>query len=120
MILSAAVTVYCFQKNNPVRYFLNDIFAWGSNLLKKIMRIALPNGIENGVHQTCKKVAPGMVALFGTYQIAANGLAQSIWRLRQLWDLPCRLYIQLLSVSAWERVTLTLPTFTSKNSTKSR
>ena len=39
------------------------------------MGIALPNGVENGVHQLVKVALSSMVALFGTYQIAANGVA---------------------------------------------
>lgn len=45
------------------------------------MHIALPNGVKNGVHQLVKVALSSMVALFGTYQIAANGVAQSIWSL---------------------------------------
>ena len=87
-VLSAvAVTVYCFKKHNSVRYRLSDIVAWDGGLLKKIMRIALPNGVENGVHQLVKVALSSMVALFGTYQIAANGVAQSIWSLAAIMGL---------------------------------
>lgn len=87
-ILSAvAITFYCFKKQNPIRYKLPDILAWDSCLLKKIMGIALPNGIENGVHQLVKVALSSMVALFGTYQIAANGIAQSIWSLASIMGL---------------------------------
>lgn len=82
-----AVTVYCFGRQNPVRYKLADVFAWDGSLLKKIMGIALPNGIENGVHQLVKVALSSMVALFGTYQIAANGVAQSIWSLASIMGL---------------------------------
>ena len=81
VLSAAAVTAYCFHRQNPVRYKLADIFAWDGGLLKKIMGIALPNGVENGVHQLVKVALSSMVALFGTYQIAANGVAQSIWSL---------------------------------------
>lgn len=87
-LLSAfAVTFYCFKKQNSVRYIFADIFTWDGNLLKKVMEIALPNGIENGVHQLVKVALSGMVALFGTYQIAANGVAQSIWSLASIMGL---------------------------------
>lgn len=46
-----------------MRYKGADVFSWDNVLLKKIMGIALPNGVENGIHQLVK------VALFGTYQI---------------------------------------------------
>lgn len=87
-ILSAvAVTVYCLKKQNSVHYRIADIFSWDGGLLKKIMGIALPNGVENGVHQLVKVALSSMVALFGTYQIAANGVAQSIWSLASIMGL---------------------------------
>lgn len=87
-ILSAvAVVIYCFRKQNSVRFRIKDIFCWDGGLLKKIMGIALPNGIENGVHQLVKVALSSMVALFGTYQIAANGVAQSIWSLAAIMGL---------------------------------
>ena len=87
-VLSAvAVTAYCFQTKNPVRYRLRDVFTWDGGLLKKVMGIALPNGVENGVHQLVKVALSSMVALFGTYQIAANGVAQSIWSLASIMGL---------------------------------
>ena len=87
VLSAAAVTIYCFQKENPVRYRLRDVFAWDGGLLKKVMGIALPNGVENGVHQLVKVALSSMVALFGTYQIAANGVAQSIWSLASIMGL---------------------------------
>lgn len=87
-ILSAvAVTVFCMQKKNGVYYRIADIFRWDGKLLKKIMGIAIPNGVENGVHQLAKVALSSMVALFGTYQIAANGVAQSIWSLASIMGL---------------------------------
>lgn len=87
MLSDVVVTVYCFRKQNTVRYRLADVFAWDGGLLKKVMGIALPNGVENGVHQLVKVALSSMVALFGTYQIAANGVAQSIWSLASIMGL---------------------------------
>lgn len=84
---AAAVTAYCFHKKNPVRYRLRDVLAWDGDLLSKVMGIALPNSVENGVHQLVKVALSSMVALFGTYQIAANGVAQSIWSLASIMGL---------------------------------
>ena len=52
--------------------------------MKSILNIAIPNGLENGVFQLVKVALSSIVALFGTYQIAANGVAQSIWSLAAL------------------------------------
>ena len=87
IISAAAIVVFCFGKQNSVRFRMKDIFCWDGGLLKKIMGIALPNGVENGVHQLVKVALSSMVALFGTYQIAANGLAQSIWSLAAIMGL---------------------------------
>ena len=46
--------------------------------------MAVPNGVENGIFQLVKVALSSIVALFGTYQIAANGVAQSIWSLAAL------------------------------------
>lgn len=87
LLSAAAVTVFCFRKTLPVRYQISSIFTWTGSLQKRIMWIAIPNGIENGVHQLVKVALSSMVALFGTYQIAANGLAQSIWSLASIMGL---------------------------------
>ena len=49
-ISAIAVTVYCFKKNNMVSYKWKYIFSWNSSILKKVMKVAVPNGVENGVH----------------------------------------------------------------------
>ena len=84
---AAAVTAYCFGRKNSVRYFWRDILSWEGDILKRVMGVALPNGVENGVHQLVKVALSSLVALFGTYQIAANGVAQSIWSLAALMGL---------------------------------
>ena len=87
-LLSALiVTWYCFNTKLSVHYQAKNILKWNGDLQKKIMGIALPNGVENGVHQLVKVALSSMVALFGTYQIAANGVAQSIWSLASIMGL---------------------------------
>lgn len=81
---AAAVTVLCFRKGNGVYYRKNCIFKWNSELLKRILKIAVPNGAEQGIFQLAKVALSSIAALFGTYQIAANGIAQSIWSLAAL------------------------------------
>ena len=87
MISAVAVTAFCLRKQNAVRYAWSDMFAWDGKMLRRILGIALPNGVENGVHQLVKVALSSMVALFGTYQIAANGVAQSIWSLASIMGL---------------------------------
>lgn len=84
-IFSAVViTLLCFQRKNGVFYRGKWIFKWDSAAMRQILKIAVPNGLENGVFQLVKVALSSIVALFGTYQIAANGVAQSIWSLAAL------------------------------------
>lgn len=81
---AVVITVLCFCKKNEVFYTYQWIFRWNGELMQYILRIAIPNGLENGVFQLVKVALSSIVALFGTYQIAANGVAQSIWSLAAL------------------------------------
>lgn len=81
---AVAITILCFQKRSVVRYRLRRILKWDGELMRSILKIAVPNGAENGIFQLVKVALTSIVALFGTYQIAANGVAQSIWSLAAL------------------------------------
>ena len=78
------ITVLCFCGTNSVRYDKKWIFRLDTGLQKKILNIAVPNGVESGIFQLVKVALSSVVALFGTYQIAANGVAQSIWSMASL------------------------------------
>ena len=78
------ITKLCFQQNQMIYYTKKDLFAFDTDILRKVLSIAVPNGIENGIFQFVKVALSSVVALFGTYQIAANGVAQSIWSLAAL------------------------------------
>lgn len=81
---AVAITAFCFQEKNEVVYRGKWIFQWNGKLMRSILNIAVPNGAENGIFQLVKVMLSSIVALFGTYQIAANGVAQSIWSLAAL------------------------------------
>lgn len=70
--------VMLLNKKNPVSVRWREIFSWNRELVRRILRIAVPNGIENGLFALGKVLVTSIVALFGTYQIAANGVANSI------------------------------------------
>ena len=81
---AVAVTVVSFNRNYDACYRLKYIFDWNGGIMKSVLGIAVPNGIENGIFQLVKVALSSVVALFGTYQIAANGVAQTIWSLAAL------------------------------------
>lgn len=66
------------SKNNLVRVNIKGILTWKKALLGKILKIAVPNGIQTGLFQLSKLVLISMISGFGTAQIAANGVANSI------------------------------------------
>lgn len=45
---AAAITWLCFQEKNEVVYRGRWIFRWNGGLMKHILNIAVPNGLENG------------------------------------------------------------------------
>ncbi|MDD3809281.1 MAG: MATE family efflux transporter [Erysipelotrichaceae bacterium] len=81
---AVAITWLCFNHKQDVHFRFKDIVNWDGAMLGKIMKIAVPYGIESGIFQLVKVALSSVVALFGTYQIAANGIAQSIWSLAAL------------------------------------
>lgn len=81
---AVVVTVLSFRKRNGVYYKKRWICHFNAGLLKRILVIAVPNGVEQGIFQFVKVALSSVVALFGTSQIAANGIAQSIWSLAAL------------------------------------
>lgn len=80
---AVVITLLCFREKE-VRYVGRWIFQWNRELLKKVLSIAIPNGVESGIFQFVKVALSSVVALFGTYQIAANGISQSIWSVAAL------------------------------------
>lgn len=84
MFSAVVITFFCFSEKNPVRYGKAWIFRLDGSLQKIILRIAVPNGIESGIFQLVKVALSSVAALFGTYQIASNGVAQSIWSVASL------------------------------------
>ena len=81
---AVAITALCFKRHNTVMYRKKQVFQWNGSLIKRILNIAVPNGVESGIFQLVKVALSSVVALFGTYQIAANGIAQSIWSMASL------------------------------------
>ena len=78
--MTAAVvqTVLVWQKKKPVHVSLRGIFHWNGEMIGKILTIALPNGVESGIFQGGRVVLVSIIAAFGTAQIAANAVANSL------------------------------------------
>lgn len=79
--------VLCVNCKNPLYLRLKNILAWDWQMIKRLFYIAIPNSIENGLFQLSKVALSSIVAMFGTVQIAANGVAQSFWSMAALFCL---------------------------------
>ena len=67
-----------FHPKNEVRLTWGNILHWDGEAISQILHIAVPNGLENGLFALGKVLVTSIVAQFGTIQIAANGVANSI------------------------------------------
>nr|WP_294492929.1 MATE family efflux transporter [uncultured Mediterraneibacter sp.] len=81
---AAVILILCFRRQNRVFLRWRNIFCRNGEMIKRILGIAVPNGIENGLFQLTKVALSSITALFGTAQIAANGVAQSFWSVAAL------------------------------------
>lgn len=78
-ILGAIVLLYLATKKNlPVSVNMREVFKWESDMVGRILNIAIPSGIENGLFQLGRVLVVSIIALFGTYQIAANAVANTL------------------------------------------
>lgn len=67
-----------FNPNNIIFIDFKSIFNWDKPLIRKILSVAIPNGIENGITQFGRVLLTSIIALFGTAQITANGITNSL------------------------------------------
>ena len=76
----AAIIMFALSLNssNLVYVKIKNVFAWNQEMISRILKIAVPNGIENGLFTLGRALVTSIVALFGTSQIAANSVAGSI------------------------------------------
>lgn len=73
-----------FGKGNQIHVTLKNLFAKDISMVRRILHIALPNGIEDGLFQLAKVALSSIVAMFGTAQIAAYGISQNFWAMGAL------------------------------------
>ncbi len=76
----AAVVMFILLLPDKNTVFLRTkaIFCWDWPLIKKILYIACPSGIENGIFQLGRVMVVSIIAGFGTVQIAANAVANNL------------------------------------------
>ncbi|MGM9942193.1 MAG: MATE family efflux transporter [Bulleidia sp.] len=78
IIAAGIMSVLSLDSRNTVHVSMQEAFSVHSDMIRRILRIAVPNGIENGLFTLGRVLVTGIVAMFGTSQIAANSVAGSI------------------------------------------
>lgn len=76
----AAVAIYILLRKSKDEIKINNIlqYRFDKNIIRRILRIGIPNGLENSVFQIGKILVQGIVASFGTAAITANAVANTI------------------------------------------
>ena len=75
---AVVMPVLAFRPGKAVRLRWSHIFAWDAGEIRRLLHIAVPGGVENGLFALGKVLMVSIVSHFGTVQIAANGVAGSI------------------------------------------
>lgn len=78
IVAAVVMFIMLLDEKRTISLQIRQIFTWDGELLKKILSIAIPSGVESGMFQICRVVLTSIIATFGTAQIAANGVALSI------------------------------------------
>lgn len=77
--LVGSVIIIVLLKNQSLPIHLdNERYHIDMNEIKRIFFIGVPSGVENGLFQLGRVVLVSIIAGFGTEQIAANGVANSL------------------------------------------
>lgn len=75
----AGFVLYALLKNpGNMVHIVKEKFRFEWDVVKKILYIGVPSGIENGIFQLGRVLVVSIIAGFGTVQIAANGVANSL------------------------------------------
>lgn len=77
---AAAVAIYILLRNQELQVHISrkPVFRPDFGYIKKILKIGIPNGVENSMFQLGKLILLSMVATFGTASIAANAVGNAI------------------------------------------
>lgn len=66
------------KRESEVTVNYREFFRWEKDMVRRILRIAIPSGVENGIFQMGRVLVVSIIAMFGTEQIAANAVANTL------------------------------------------
>lgn len=78
-ILAAIIMIVLLRRQNqPVHMSAKFEWKFDRHMVRKILHIGIPNGLENSMFQLGKILVLSLVATFGTASIAANAVSNTI------------------------------------------
>lgn len=78
-VMAALVLFYLVQNKKNIIYVVpKDLLKWNGLLIRKILYIGIPSGIESGLFQLGRVLVVSIIAGFGTVQITANAVANNL------------------------------------------
>lgn len=78
MLGAVVMMVLIRNRKNDVYVTFKNLFIWERNMVQRILHIAIPNGVENGLFQLGRVLVVSIISRFGTAQIAANAVANNL------------------------------------------
>lgn len=76
----AAIVIFCMMFQTDRQIHIKGRLSWHINgrLIKKILYIGIPNGVENSLFQLGKIMLLSLISTFGTYAMAANAVCNTL------------------------------------------
>ena len=75
---AVAITILLLNPEHTVSLRRGQQFRPDKELIRRILQIGVPNGLENSLFQLGRVLVVSMISLFGTTQITANALANNL------------------------------------------
>ncbi|HOO27230.1 MAG TPA: MATE family efflux transporter [Lachnospiraceae bacterium] len=77
-VAAVTIMILLFNKNNTIHLDRHFEFRFHRAMIRKILYIGIPTGLENSIFQLGKILILSLVSVCGTYAIAANAVAGTI------------------------------------------
>ena len=75
----ACVMLFIRLQNKKLTIYIDPrLFRWNGGMIRKILHIGIPGGVENSIFQLGRILVVSIIATFGTAQIAANAVANNL------------------------------------------
>lgn len=78
MMGAILIFVLATKTEDGVSINCRQLFLWEKDMVHRILHIAIPSGVENGIFQLGRVLVVSIIAMFGTAQIAANAVANTL------------------------------------------